>query len=197
MQVDITSISLQDTGDFYLEVEIGSFHTSGESRFITEFSSPSMTYSVPAEGRDVCHYGEGVTFKANVYVSSNRAGLWIQNEGNGSINLFSNSIIKGGIGGEIPYATGIKAINKTPSTKNIEIYAGDAFGFYHEITAINYGSGDILISSSGTVTGGVDNPDENSKSAGISAWNGTNSSNIVIDANNANGISYGIWAQNE
>ena len=33
--------------------------------------------------------------------------------------------------------------------------------------------------------------------AGISSWNGTNSSNIEIDANNASGISYGIWAQNE
>lgn len=52
-QVDISSISLQDTGDFYLEVESGSFHTSGEYRFITELSSPAMTYSVPAGGRDV------------------------------------------------------------------------------------------------------------------------------------------------
>lgn len=145
-QVDISSISLQDTGDFYLEVESGSFHTSGEYRFITELSSPAMTYSVTAEGRGMFHCGEGVTVTADVNVNADNYGLWIQNEGSGSINIFANSTITGGTGGEIPTASGIVALNSTPSTKSIEIYAEDTFGFFDGIAAQNFGSGDILIS---------------------------------------------------
>ncbi len=116
------------------------------------------------------------------------AGIKAENNGTGSLSITSTGPVTGGdsqlvVGVDRP---GISAVNHGT---DLLIDAEDVKGESNGITADNHGSGSLVVTSSGTVTG--------RNGTGISAINSDNGTLLQIDAHNVEGTTNAIEARNQ
>jgi outer membrane autotransporter protein len=108
-------------------------------------------------------------------------GIAARNNGSGALSITST----GTATGSGTYNSGIWALNYGT---NLTINAADTTGGRHGISALNYGSGALSVTSTGTATGGADR-------SGIRARN--SGTNLTINAADTKGGRYGIYASNK
>ena len=191
----VETLNVNAFGDFYLQIEKGVFHTSAEYRFIVEGDIPAMTYSIPEGGRGwINHEGKGVTINAPNDVVTFNDGIGVTNTGTGSITINASKLIYGGFGvtDSSQDIDGIYAWNKGPETKDVILNVADVIGYTDAIWIDNSGTGDVIINSSGSITGGRNNSTETTLMKGIVVENKELSSNVKIDVKDVTGGNHDV-----
>ena len=127
------------------------------------------------------HYGTGLTISAN-NVYGNIGGIWGWNQSSGALSITAS----GTVTATTQY--GIWALNEAYGT-DLTVSANHVNSGNDGITARNYGSGTLSITTAGTVTG--------TTTDGIWAYSLSNGTDLTISANHVAGGDDGIYADNQ
>ena len=141
-----------------------------------------------ADGIYASNIGTDLTIQA-ADVSGSYRGIDARNLGSGALSITATGAVTVNTTGT--NTTGIYAYNGINGT-DLTIHAADVSGGADGISAANFGSGALSITTTGLVTGSGTAP----YNGGIVAFNATSGSDLTIQAAAVSGGSYGIYAQN-
>ncbi|MEL7116335.1 MAG: hypothetical protein AAGP08_12230, partial [Pseudomonadota bacterium] len=161
----------------------------------------AVTGSYDRDGIELQNRGTSLTVSANI-VTGTDDGIEANNYGTGELRITTTGLITGGANEGSAFlasGNGIEAYNSTAGT-DVIIGVTSVTGNDEGIDVANLGSGNLSITATGTVQGGVVSASPSASfligtrnlGEGIQAYNGVTGGNVTINVADVSGYSHGI-----